>query len=77
MYFIFDIRFAKNDHILSLKWPLGKSKMKFSGNLLPLNIFFRVESLHWLLSAVRSENIIAFKCTRQHIRIAGPIKFLE
>ena len=28
MYFIFDIRFVKNEHILSLKWPLGHSKVQ-------------------------------------------------
>ena len=27
MYLIFDIRFVKNEHILSLKCPLGKSKL--------------------------------------------------
>ena len=28
MYFIFDISFVKNKHKLSLKWPLGKSKVQ-------------------------------------------------
>ena len=28
MYFIFDISFVKNEHILSLKLPLGKSKVQ-------------------------------------------------